>query len=119
MKELHFVLNFLTFNTLGNSCGYKLSLGGNFGGFSLRLCANCCVCNINCSRVAATCPCCCPFPPLTPFVPKPELPELPPPLPATLYGSSSGIGILGRFFISTGRCTVINNNKKKFIRDDK
>lgn len=41
--------------------------------------------------------------------PKPELPELPPlpplppPFPATLYGSSSGIGILGLFFISNGR----------------
>lgn len=39
------------------------------------------------------------------LLPKPELPELPlpPPLPAMLYGSSSGIGILGRFLISSGR----------------
>lgn len=37
--------------TFGISCGYILSLGGNFGGFSLRLDANFCVCNINCSRV--------------------------------------------------------------------
>lgn len=40
--------------------------------------------------------------------PKPELPELPlpPPLPAMLYGSSSGIGIRGRFLISSGRWTA-------------
>lgn len=39
------------------------------------------------------------------LLPKPELPELPlpPPLPAMLYGSSSGIGIRGRFFMSSGR----------------
>lgn len=48
-----------------------------------------------------------------PLVPKPELPELPPlpsPLPAMLYGSSSGIGILGRFLMSNGRCTAEEKN---------
>lgn len=86
--------------TFGMSCGYILSRGGSFGGFSLRLPPSCCccwACSRSCSRVAAT-----PFP-LTkapfPFIipglatmafpfPNPELPpELPPeppPLPATL-----------------------------------
>lgn len=49
--------------------------------------------------------------------PKPELPELPlpPPLPAMLYGSSSGIGIRGRFLISSGRWTanVIPKKERK------
>jgi hypothetical protein len=41
-------------------------------------------------------------------VPTPELPD-DPPLPATLYGSSSGIGIRGRFRISIARLTVTEN----------
>lgn len=44
----------------------------------------------------------------------PELPPLPPPLPATLYGSSSGIGILGRFLISSGRWIATVEKIKKF-----
>lgn len=51
--DIIFYLKILTF---GISCGYKLSRGGSFGGFSLRFCANCCVCSNNCSLVAATCP---------------------------------------------------------------
>lgn len=48
------------------------------------------------------------------LVPKPELPELfPLPLPAMLYGSSSGIGILGRFLISNGRCTAEKQKKER------
>lgn len=50
---------------------------------------------------------------------KPELPELPPlepfPVPATLYGSSSGIGILGRFLISKGRWTAERNTCVKYF----
>lgn len=63
--------------TLGMSCGYGLegSLGGSFGGLSPRRAA---VCIISCSLVAATML-----------------------APAMLYGSSSGIGILGRFLMST------------------
>jgi hypothetical protein len=41
-------------------------------------------------------------------VPTPELPD-DPPLPATLYGSSSGIGIRGRFRISIARLTATEN----------
>lgn len=110
--------------TFGISCGYKLSLGGSLGGFSLLFGVDfealmsmsrfpirwagknaisipihnwCMFWNIPAPFSAAN----------------PELPELPPLLPtfsATLYGSSSGIGILGRFLISNGRWTRRNRN---------
>lgn len=48
-------------------------------------------------------------------LPKPELPELPLPLPAILYGSSSGMGIRGRFLISSGRCTKRKKFEKKYV----
>lgn len=94
--------------TFGISWGYgPLSRGGNFGGLSrLRCCDN------NCSLVAATM---LPFPFDMPLVPE-ELPEDPVPLPATLYGSSSGIGIRGRFFMSTVRFTTSTTKKYRFNR---
>ena len=74
-----------------------LSRGGNFGGLSLRFSPFCWDFNINWSRTAATATrsACDP--------PNPELPELLALVPASLYGSSSGIGIFGRFLMSTAR----------------
>lgn len=79
-----------------------MSRGGNLGGFSLLLLTppNCDDCIKSCSLVAATRSL--PISPDDPDAPNPDEPELPPPLPAIVYGSSSdGIGIRGRFFIST------------------
>lgn len=53
----------------------------------------------SCSRVAATRSL--PISPDDPDAPNPDDPELPPPFPAIEYGSSSGMGILGRFLMST------------------
>lgn len=73
-----------------------LSRGGSFGGFSLRLPFICC---IRCSFVTAI-----RSRPISPD--DPDAPEFSSSLEATLYGSSSGMGILGRFLISTGLWTA-------------
>lgn len=67
-----------------------LSLGGSLGGLSLRRPSLCCDWGACCSCWLSRAP--------------EEEPD-DPPLPATLYGSSSGMGMRGRLRMSTTRFT--------------